>query len=51
MNFHLLSLESLIMRIPKLNSHYKSANYKNHLYTWFVPIKESRLRAPYNKSY
>ena len=28
------------MRIPKLNSYYKSVNYKNHISICFVPIEE-----------
>ena len=40
---------SLIMRIPKLNSYYKSGNYKNHISICFVPIKETKQRIPIAK--
>ena len=37
------------MRIPKLNSYYKSVNYKNHISICFVPIEETKQRIPITK--
>ena len=37
------------MRIPKLNSYYKSVNYKNYISICFVPIKETKQRIPIAK--
>jgi hypothetical protein len=37
------------MRIPKLNSYYKSGNYNNHISICFVPIKETLPRIPIAK--
>lgn len=39
-------MDSLIMRTPKLNSYYKSANYKDYTSICFVPIMKTTQRIP-----